>query len=172
MPGDDASPFIDDDPERSAIGRVPVDPDATWKIVIVDDEDEIHDVTSLALRNVSYRDKTLSFVNAKSAREAKKLLEEHSDAAVVLLDVVMETDDAGLQLVRYIRESLSNNRIRVVLRTGCPGQAPEATVIRDYDISDYRTKTELTSTRLFTTVIAALRSYEQLHELERLYEEQ
>ncbi|MBX3229159.1 MAG: sigma 54-interacting transcriptional regulator [Labilithrix sp.] len=84
----------------------------------------------------------------------------------------MESDDAGLSLVRYIREQLGNARVRVVLRTGQPGQAPESAVIRHYDISDYRTKTELTSTRLFTTVIAALRTYQQLEELERLYAEQ
>ncbi len=167
---DAASPFVDDDDVVSRRAAPSTGP--TWKIVIVDDEDEVHDVTSLALRNVSFRERALSFLNAKSAREARQLLGEHPDAAVVLLDVVMETDDAGLQLVRYIRESLENQRIRVVLRTGCPGQAPETDVIRDYDISDYRTKTELTSTRLFTTVIAALRSYEQLDELERLYGEQ
>ncbi len=175
MLGDDAaSPFCDDEPasSRSATRGAARDAGAAWKIVIVDDEQEVHDVTSLALRNVSFRDRTLRFLNARSGREARTLLEKHPDAAVVLLDVVMETEDAGLELVRYIRESLGNPRIRVVLRTGCPGQAPETTVIRDYDISDYRTKTELTSTRLFTTVIAALRSYEQLHELERLYQEQ
>ncbi len=98
--------------------------------------------------------------------------------ALVLLDVVMETDDAGLNLVRYIRESLGNENVRLVLRTGQPGQAPESTVIRNFDISDYRTKTELTSTRLFTTVISALRTYQQLEavtaqreELARLYAE-
>jgi transcriptional regulator with GAF, ATPase, and Fis domain/CheY-like chemotaxis protein len=169
---DTASPFCDDELAATPSVRASAAGGPAWKIVIVDDEQEVHDVTSLALRNVSFRERTLAFLNAHSASEARVLLEKHPDAAVVLLDVVMETEDAGLALVRYIRESLGNPRIRVVLRTGCPGQAPEATVIRDYDISDYRTKTELTSTRLFTTVIAALRSYEQLHELERLYEEQ
>ncbi|NUP09710.1 MAG: sigma 54-interacting transcriptional regulator [Polyangiaceae bacterium] len=91
----------------------------------------------------------------------------------------METENAGLALIRHVRESLNNGTCRVVLRTGQPGQAPETAIIRDYDISDYRTKTELTATRLFTTVIAALRSYEQLRaaesqreEIARLYEEQ
>jgi transcriptional regulator with GAF, ATPase, and Fis domain/CheY-like chemotaxis protein len=148
-------------------------------VVIVDDEQEIHDVTTLALRSVFYSDRTIDFLSAHSAREARALLAKHPDAALVLLDVVMETDDAGLNLIRYIREQLGNGQIRVVLRTGQPGHAPEATVIRDYDISDYRTKTELTTTRLFTTVISALRAYEQLCavdeqrlELARLYEEQ
>jgi hypothetical protein len=85
----------------------------------------------------------------------------------VLLDVVMETDDAGLILARRIREELSNQIVRVVLRTGQPGQAPEQRVIIEYDINDYKAKTELTTQKLFTTVISALRAYESLMMLER-----
>jgi transcriptional regulator with GAF, ATPase, and Fis domain len=183
--GDDdaASPFAADDDVDAASGARGArggDPEAPpWKVVIVDDEQEVHDVTSLALRDTSFSNRHIHFLSAHSARAARNLLARHRDAALVLLDVVMETDDAGLELIKYIREQLHNDQIRVVLRTGQPGQAPEATVIRDYDISDYRTKTELTTTRLFTTVISALRAYEQLRaveaqraELAGLYEEQ
>jgi transcriptional regulator with GAF, ATPase, and Fis domain/CheY-like chemotaxis protein len=186
------SPFVDeipvresaeggtrDEPAEGASSRAPVSSGAPWKIAIVDDEQEVHDVTLLAMKNVSFSDRGLSFVSARSAREAKKLLADHPDIALVLLDVVMETDDAGLKLVEHIRREMGNRLVRVVLRTGCPGQAPEATVIHQFDISDYRTKTELTSTRLFTTVISGLRTFEQLEraeaqrvELERLHREQ
>ncbi len=178
---DDAeSPFVDEtDVSSNGAGASPSSSAPPWKIAIVDDEQEVHDVTVLALRSVSFSDRGLSFLSARSAQSAKKLLAENPDIALVLLDVVMETDDAGLKLVKYIRDELGYGHVRVVLRTGQPGQAPEATVIRHFDISDYRTKTELTSTRLLTTVIAALRTYEQLQavekqraELERLYEEQ
>ncbi len=168
------APEADPLPEGSTASAGP-----SWKIAIVDDEQEVHDVTVLALQNVSFCDRQLQFLSARSAREARALLAEHVDIALVLLDVVMESDDAGLALVRYIRESLRNDQVRVVLRTGQPGHAPESAVIRNFDISDYRTKTELTSTRLFTTVIAALRTYQHLRdvtaqreELARLYAEQ
>ena len=165
-----ASAHRDDAPIRLPEGRdpAPASRGAPWKIVIVDDEDEVHDVTALALESVSYADRGLSFLGARTAAEARRILSANPDAALVLLDVVMETDDAGLRLLRWIREDLANPRVRVVLRTGQPGQAPESAVIRDYDISDYRTKTELTATRLFTTVIAALRTFQQLEEVERL----
>ena len=175
LPDDNDSPFAEGE---SPSGRAAVPPSQrpAWKIVIVDDEQEVHDVTLLALRSVSFSDRTLDFLSARSAREARTVLADHPDTALVLLDVVMETDDAGLSLVRFIRESLGNDQVRVVLRTGQPGQAPESTIIRHYDISDYRTKTELTSTRLYTTVISALRTYQQLQavtaqreELARLY---
>jgi len=177
---DDAeSPFVDETSVPPHVHDGAGSGERPWKIAIVDDEQEVHDVTVLALKSVSFSERGLSFLSARSAQVARKLLAEHPDIALVLLDVVMETDDAGLSLVKYIRDELGNDHVRVVLRTGQPGQAPEATVIRHFDISDYRTKTELTTTRLFTTVIAALRTYEQLQavekqraELERLYVEQ
>lgn len=138
---------------------------------MVDDELEVLDVTRLALQGVAFGDRELTFLGARSAKDARDLLASNDDVALVLLDVVMETENAGLGLVRYIREELGNATVRIVLRTGQPGQAPEATVIRNYDISDYRTKTELTSTRLFTTVVSALRTFEQLRALQRANDE-
>jgi signal transduction histidine kinase len=108
----------------------------------------------------------LELLSAYSAAQAKQLLADHPDIAVVLLDVVMETDEAGLDLVDYIRTVLGNETVRIILRTGQPGQAPEQRVIIDYDINDYKAKTELTADKLFTTITSALRSYEQLKRLE------
>jgi transcriptional regulator with GAF, ATPase, and Fis domain len=173
MVGDDNdSPFVDDDATpQGPSPRSVTNAKAPWKIAIVDDEAEVHDVTLLALQGVEFADRGLSFVSARSASEARAILAKNRDVALVLLDVVMETDDAGLSLVRFIREELGDDKVRVVLRTGQPGQAPEATVIRQYDISDYRTKTELTSTRLLTTVISALRTYEQLRVVQAAHDE-
>ena len=89
----------------------------------------------------------------------------HPDIAAVLLDVIMETDAAGLDLVEYIRNELKNETVRIILRTGQPGQAPERRVIVDYDINDYKAKTELTADKLFTSLTAALRSYQQLERM-------
>ncbi len=137
-----------------------------WKVLIVDDEPEIHAVTKLALSGFSFADKALKFRSAFSGEEAKELLAQHPDAALLLLDVVMETDHAGLDLVKYIRNDLKNTNIRIVLRTGQPGQAPEKSVIRDYDINDYKEKTELTSLKLYTLLYSCLRSYRDLMTIE------
>lgn len=136
-----------------------------WTILIVDDEPEIHQVTLMALRDFNFQGARLHFISAYSATEAKKRLENEPNIALVLLDVVMETDDAGLTLVHYIRNTLQNSLVRIVLRTGQPGQAPEQRIMHDYDINDYRAKTELTVQRLATTVLAALRSYTALLQL-------
>ena len=139
-----------------------VETEETWKILIVDDDVEVHNVTKLALGDFKFDQRSLEFLSVYSGKEAREFIQKHPDTAVVLLDVVMEEEDSGLKLVEYIRDELKNKFLRIVLRTGQPGQAPEEQVIADYDINDYKTKTELTSQKLFTTMIVALRSYQDL----------
>ncbi|CAN7670572.1 DUF3369 domain-containing protein [Pseudoduganella sp. LjRoot289] len=158
--------LLDEDDEPPAAG-LPAPDQRLWRVLIVDDDVDVHAVTRLALRNVSFKGRELELFSAYSGREAFDILRDTPDIALVLLDVVMETDDAGLLLARRIREELHNAIVRVVLRTGQPGQAPEQRVIIEYDINDYKAKTELTTQKLFTTVISALRAYESLNMLER-----
>ncbi|MAD03141.1 MAG: metal-dependent phosphohydrolase [Pseudoalteromonas sp.] len=139
----------------------------SWKVIIVDDEPEVHAVTNLALSDFEFQDKRLEFISAYSGEEAKEVIEQHPDAAIVLLDVVMETDDAGLKVAKFIRETAKNNHIRIILRTGQPGQAPERQVIVNYDINDYKSKTELTAQKLFTVVMSSLRSYRDILSIEQ-----
>lgn len=134
----------------------------TWKVLVVDDDREVHDITRLALAGLSVDGHQVSLLSVFSAEAARATLRAHADIGMVLLDVVMESDDAGLELARWIRQDLGNTRVRIVLRTGQPGLAPEQRVMSDYDIHDYRDKTELTARRLATTVLGALRSYRDL----------
>lgn len=138
-----------------------------WRVMIVDDEPDIHAVSRLALRNISFKGRSLEILSAYSGAQAFEMLSKEADIMLILLDVVMETEDAGLRLVERIRGELNNQMVRIVLRTGQPGQAPEQKVIVDYDINDYKTKTELTTQRLYTTVISSLRAYESLASIER-----
>ncbi|MBN2433724.1 MAG: DUF3369 domain-containing protein [Spirochaetes bacterium] len=133
-----------------------------WKILIVDDEPDIHTVTKLVLADSVFLGRKLEFYDCFSAKEAREFLSSNDDIAVMLLDVVMEQDDSGLKLVDYVRNVLNNRTIRIVLRTGQPGQAPEEKVIVEYDINDYKAKTELTTERLYTTLYSSLRSYRDI----------
>jgi DNA-binding MarR family transcriptional regulator/CheY-like chemotaxis protein len=136
--------------------------DQSWKVLIVDDEAEVHTITQLALREFVFEGKSLEFLNAYSAQEAQHLIQAHPDTAVIFLDVVMETENAGLHLVKYIREELGNTLVRIILRTGQPGQAPENVVAVNYGIDDYKTKTELTAQKLTLSVVTALRAFSTL----------
>ena len=138
-----------------------------WNVLIVDDEPEIHMVTKLVLGEFVFEERKLKFYSAYSEKEAREFLQEHDDIALIMLDVVMEDEESGLRLARYIRRELENSFVRIILRTGQPGYAPEARVIMDYEINDYKEKTELTAQRLITAVVSALRSYRDLTAIDR-----
>jgi len=137
-----------------------------WKVLIVDDESEVHTITKVALNEFEYDNKSLEILSAYSGKEAREMIQAHPDIALIYLDVVMESDDAGLLFVKHLREELKNKFVRVVLRTGQPGSAPERKVIVNYDINDYKEKTDFDSTKLFTTTLSALRSYRDIMEVE------
>ncbi|MDH5672022.1 MAG: DUF3369 domain-containing protein [Myxococcales bacterium] len=159
---DDLFAFAEEDPnEPSAVSKK-----TPWKVLIVDDDREVHAVTRLALQDVTFENRPLLLLGAYSEEEAIAMLQRERDIAVVLLDVVMESDDSGLRLVRFIREKLENDAVRVILRTGQPGCAPERGVVATYDINDYREKTELTSSKLFTAIYSALRAFRDIRALE------
>ena len=133
-----------------------------WRVLVVDDDPEVHQVTRLVLQNARLLGRPIEIVDSYSMAESMSLLAEDRDFAVVWLDVVMETPDAGLRLITHIRAQLFMLETRIILRTGQPGYAPELEVFAEYDINDYHSKTELTHARLMTAMTAALRSYEQI----------
>ncbi|MES3008275.1 MAG: EAL domain-containing protein [Pseudomonadota bacterium] len=136
-----------------------------WRVLVVDDDDEVHHVTRLALHGLEVLGKPLQLLHAKSAAECLEVLSREKDIAVLLLDVVMENDAAGLQAVGKIRDMLGLDELRIILRTGQPGYAPEERVVHDYDINDYKTKSELTHATLTTLMIASIRSYQQIRSI-------
>ncbi len=163
---DDELIFSDESPKTPDKDKKRSASHGDWKILIVDDDKEVHSITTLVLKKFRYDDRGLDFIHAYSAEEAREILSKHPDIAVTLLDVVMETNDAGLLLVDYIRNTLANSFIRIILRTGQPGEAPEERVIIEYDINDYKEKTELSSQKLITVMLSSLRSYQDIQTIE------
>lgn len=151
--------FADEEDDLDANAIDSGGPRDAWKILIVDDDPEIHRVTALVISDVTFEQRPLQILSAYNAQEAKQTIADNPDIAVALLDVIMETDDAGLRVVDYIRRTLGNERTQIILRTGQPGQVPEDSVIRNYEINDYRTKTELTTQKLITSLITGLRVF-------------
>jgi len=142
-----------------------------WNILIVDDEEATHTITKTVLKDLVFLDKALNFSSVYSGAAAKEFIKSNSDTALILLDIVMETESSGLDVVKYIREELKNHEVRIVLRTAYPGSAPEKKVIIEYDINDYKDKTELFSQKLMTCVISALRSYNDIQTIIELNRE-
>jgi len=138
-----------------------------WRILIVDDDDSVHQVTRLVLSGATIEGRKLELVSVYSKQEAQQLLEKDNDFCMAFVDVVMETDHAGLELVEWIRNELKNQAIRLVLRTGQAGTAPEAKVIKEFDINDYKEKTDFTSGKMMTTVYAGIRAYRDIMTIQR-----
>jgi CheY-like chemotaxis protein len=138
-----------------------------WNVLVVDDEPDVLAVTKLALKDVTVYGLPLKLHLAKSKAEAVDLLSttlafqgsSEAIAAVALVDVVMETDQAGLELCDYVRNTLQNHSTQLYIRTGQPGMAPERKVIDDYDISGYFTKVEMTERKLYTFVKSGVRQW-------------
>jgi len=137
-----------------------------WKIIVVDDEPDVHAITSVVARDIVFDGKKIKLYSAFSSEEAKRILSEVPDLAVAIIDIVMENDNSGIELVKYIREELKNNHIRIVIRTGQPGFAPPREIVSRYDINDYREKAELSSNGLYTMLVSRLREYRDIVELD------
>lgn len=151
---------------KAAAPRTHLQEDPVWRVLITDDEQDVHQATQFALRDTHILHRRLEFYHAYNSAQAIEILQQVPDIAVILLDVVMETPNSGLDLVPVIREQLKRHDVRIILRTGEPNQAPEIDVIRDYDINDYKLKSDLTKKKLYATVTAAVRSYNQLRTIE------
>ena len=151
---------------EAAPGETSSVPDATsWPVLVVDDEDDIHAVLRMAMQDMVVEGLPLKLLDAHSAEEAKAILAANPDIALILLDVVMETEQAGLELVRHVRQVMGNHMVRIVLVTGQPGYAPLREVVSNYEVDGYRLKSELTADRIFVSVYAGLRAYKALAEL-------
>jgi len=152
-----------DEPES----RLPQEDGSGWKILIADDDREVHTVTRLVLRDFQFEGRGLQFFSSFSAVETREIMQANPDMAMLLLDMVMETETSGIDVARFVREELGNHFVRIILRTGQPGQAPENQLISRYDINDYKEKTELTARKLFTVTTASIRSFRDLQTVER-----
>jgi len=158
-----------DDDTLHILEDAPVDhlPDgAPWCVLVVDDDPGVHDVTRLALVDFRFEGRKLELVSAHSGEQGRTVFESRRDIALAIIDVIMETESAGLDLVRYVRTQLRNHSTRLVMRTGHSTLAPEDAVIRDYEIDDYTHKTELTLQKLRTLLYSKLRSYRDVCLLE------
>jgi len=138
-----------------------------WKVLIADDDEDVHRFTKLALKGFVYENRSIEFYDTYNGKDTVALLKLYPDVDLLLLDVIMDSDDDGLITVKKIREDLNNTSVRIVLRTGQSGNAPEKDVIVNYAIDDYKEKTELTATKLLTTVVTSLRASEHIKTIER-----
>ena len=73
-----------------------------WPVLVVDDEPDVLSISRLAMKNFNVYGLPLKIYTAESKAEAIRLMNDNVEVgcslAVAFLDVVMETDSAGLEL--------------------------------------------------------------------------
>jgi len=154
--------FLEEDAEEYIVNKAP-----PYKVLIADDDEEVHKVSRLMLKDFEFEGRGVEILHAYSGEETLKICKENLDIAILFLDVVMESSHSGLKVVETLRKDYKNTLIRIILRTGQPGEAPEDEIIKKYDINDYRLKTELTMRRFHTTLYTTLRNYRDLVYIEK-----
>lgn len=159
--------FQDEDDAEAESNELQRKSDKFWRILVIDDDESVHQVTKLVLADAEIEHRNLDIVSAFSSKEAKDIMLKDDSFCMAFVDVVMETDHAGLELVEWIRKDLKNQSIRLVLRTGQAGSAPEAKVIKEFDINDYKEKTDFTANKMITTVYASIRAYRDIMTIQR-----
>ncbi len=156
----------DEDEVRKKSGQE-IKKEKCWRILVVDDDESVHQVTKLVLADANIEHRNLVIVSAYSCEEAQNILLNDNTFCMAFVDVVMETDHAGLDLVEWIRKVHKNQAIRLILRTGQAGTAPEAKVIKEFDINDYKEKTDFTANKMITSVYASIRAYRDIMTIQR-----
>ncbi len=138
-----------------------------WKILVIDDESSIHEITQIVLKDFHFDGKPLLLLHAYSTQDAKKMLTDHTDIALILLDIILETQTAGLDLIHWIRKQANNTLSQIIIRTGNPDHYPEAEMIETYTINDYVEKTNVTAQRLKTLVMGSIRTFRDKYKLKQ-----
>lgn len=133
-----------------------------WIVLMADDDGAIHLVTEMVLKDFEFEDRPLKMLRAYSAEQTLNVLKQEPKVAVLLLDVVMESLNAGLDAVPIIRNELKNKRVRIIITTGHAGTATVSEIIRQYDVNDFKNKTCLDNEKLKDTVTFALRGYRDI----------
>lgn len=123
-----------------------------WTLLIVDDEPQVHEATTLALRRVCVADRPLNFLHAHSAEEAQEVIASTAGIDLVLLDVVMETRDAGLRLVETLRGPMLRNDLKILIRSGQPGGEQEQDLTHRFAVDGYMQKTRQTQAHLINVI--------------------
>lgn len=141
--------------------------DEPWHILVVDDDRDIHALTSIVLENIQFENRKLKIYSAYSAEDACEFMKNNETISLVLLDVVMEKEDSGFDVVKYIREGIKNTKVRIILRTGQAGHELSDDIITKYDINDYKLKTDLTASQFKTSILSALKAFKEISDLSK-----
>lgn len=137
-----------------------------WHVLVIDDNSSIHEITAHALDRICFAGRPLRLFHAYCSTQAKQALASFPHIALILLDIALENQDDGLDLIRWIRNTLGNTSVQIAVRTGKCDRFMEEDIVDTYDINDFLSKTDATSQKLQILVKKAIRSFKSQSDLE------
>ena len=140
-----------------------------WKVLITDDQEMIHVMIKHYLKDYQFQGIGLQFIDSFSCKDAKSLLNNNPDIAVVILDVMLEEPDSGFQIVQYIRETLNNKLLKIIMLTGNLDIEKAKFFFMTYDIDIYCPKYDIN--KIYFMMTASLRAYQSSYSIHILHDE-
>jgi len=137
----------------------------TWHILVVDDDRDVHALTNIVLENIQVYNKKLTIYSVYSEKDACEFIQNNPQINLILLDMIMEDDDSGLNVAKYIRSELKNLKVRIILRSGNSDIDSLNDFVHKFDISDCKIKNELSAKQFRNSIIAAIEEYDDLSEI-------
>lgn len=112
--------------------------------MIVDDSDAYRETLERRFaRNKFNQDTPYRIIGANSARSAIEKISGLQDPVhIFLIDIRMETDDAGITLIEYIRRKDKFMNVPIIVITGQPGEYSEKRIRKEYLIHGYINKSD------------------------------
>lgn len=131
-----------------------------WQILLVDDEPDMHAITTLTLSELRWGGRGLAFSSAYTISEAKELLAKNTYAAM-LVDVQIDGEDAAQLLTEYLRREVGEPATRVIVRSGDHNYSPAWLRDPAMDVAAFVDKSLGTVERLRSTLTEALIDFDQ-----------
>jgi len=138
-----------------------------WQVLIVDPDQKNPIVISNALSQFVFKNRPISLLKVNSFHEAKTLFLEKQNIAVMLLHLSRETTNEGRWLIHYIRETLKNQRLRIIIQTDVYDSVSHPQLLEDEDIHDLFLDSEINSQKMNTVFTTALSAYQHLQALDQ-----
>ena len=143
--------------EEESEGGKSSDHFGVWKILMIDDDEQVHQSTVLALGDEVVLGRKLSFDHARSAKEALDIMNKgDSIPDLAFVDMVMETPDAGLRFAMAAKESTSWSSVKILLRSGQPGFSNEMEKARSLGVEGFAQKASISRSVLISALVELL----------------
>lgn len=104
----------------------------------------------------------VNFLYAKDNAEAKKIIKENHEIAVVILNIKNDDLDDRLKIISFIKKQPHTKYIRIILKSNDSNFALKEEITHNYEIDGYFSKISSFDSEVAVAIMASIRAYKQL----------